>query len=110
MTARALLFELQTAGVIVTATPDGWFELDAPRGVLTEAKLTALRQHKAEIVGLLSRRCPFCGYHGMRQAQSVKEGPLYVDTLCAACGEFIECFVPAQQEQRECDATRTPEP
>ena len=97
MRATALLRELQTAGVIVTATPDGDLELDAPSGILTEAKLTILRQHKAEIVGLLSRRCPLCGYHGMRQEQSVKEELLYVDTLCRGCGELIECFVPAQQ-------------
>ncbi len=99
MRARAILSELQTAGVVVTAMPDGDLEFDAPRGVLTEAKLTALRQYKAEIVGLLSRRCPYCGYQGMRHEQSVKEGLLYVDTLCGACGEIIECFVPAQQNE-----------
>lgn len=98
MRATALLRELQTAGVIVTATPEGDLELDAPSGVLTEAKLTTLRQHKAEIVVLLSRRCPLCGYQGMRQEQSIKEGLLYVDTLCRGCGELIECFVPAQQK------------
>jgi len=92
-----LLCELKTAGVIVTTTPDGDLEIDAPRGVLTEARLTALRQHKAEIVGLLLRRCPFCGCHGMRHEQSVKEGLLFFDTFCGACGELIECFVPAQQ-------------
>lgn len=92
----ALLRELQTMGVIVTATTDGDLELDAPRGVLTETKLIALRQHKAEIVRLLPRRCPFCGYHGMRYERCVKEGLLFFDTLCAACGELIECFVPAK--------------
>jgi hypothetical protein len=97
MRATTLLSELQTDGVVVTATPDGDLELDAPRGVLTGARLIALRQHKAEIVGLLSRRCPFCGYHWMRQEQSIKEGVLYVDTLCGDCGEIIECLVPAQQ-------------
>ena len=105
MRAALLLSELRTAGVIVTATPDGSLEVDAPRGVLTEARLTALRQHKAEIISLLSRRCPLCGYNGMRQEQSVKEGLLYVDTLCGTCGELIECFVPAQQsDSTEADA------
>ena len=97
MRATALLSELQTAGVIVTATPDGSLELDAPRGVLTKAKLTMLRQYKAEIISLLSRRCPLCRSYGMRQEQSVKEGLLYIDTLCGTCGELIECFVPPQQ-------------
>ncbi len=97
MRATTLLSELQTAGVVITATADGNLELDAPRGVLTEAKLTALRQYKAEIVGLLSRRCPYCGSRGMRQEKSFKEGLLYVDTLCGACGELVECFVPAEQ-------------
>jgi hypothetical protein len=101
MRAATLLSELQTAGVIVTATADGNLELDAPRGVLTDAKITALRLHKAEIAGLLSRRCPYCGYRGMRQEKSFKEGLLYVDTLCGACGELIECFVPAKQSDSE---------
>lgn len=98
MRAITLLRELQTAGVIVTATADGDLELDAPRGVLTETRLSALRQYKAEIVGLLPRRCPFCAYNGMQQEQSVKEGVLFIDTLCSACGELIECYVPARQK------------
>ncbi len=97
MRTTTLLSELQTAGVSVIATPDGNLELDAPRGVLTDARLTALRQHKAEIISLLLRPCPFCCYHGMRQEQSVKEGLLYIDRLCGGCGELIECFVPAEQ-------------
>ncbi len=92
-----LLSELQTAGVIVRATPDGDLELDAPRGVLTEAKLSSLRQYKAEIVSLLLPSCPFCGDHRMRQEQSFLEGLLYTDKLCAGCDELIECFAPAQQ-------------
>lgn len=104
MSPTKLLRELQIAGVIVMATPDGDLELDAPRGVLTKEKLNALRRHKAEIVRLLPRRCPFCGHQGMRQEQSVKEGLLFVDTLCRACGELIECFVPAPQyDNREGD-------
>jgi len=98
MIATTLLSELQTLGVIVTATPDGDLELDAPSGVLTEVKLTALRQCKSAIVSLLSRCCPFCGCHGMRYEQSIKEGLLFFDTLCEACGELIECFVPAKQK------------
>src|ERR1051325_11020376 len=97
MRATALLSELQTAGVVVMATPDGNLELDAPRGVLSEEKLIALRQHKAEIIGLLSSCCPFCGYHGMRHEQTMKGNLLYLDTICAGCGELIECYVPAQQ-------------
>jgi hypothetical protein len=98
MRATTLLSELQTEGVIVTTTVDGDLELDAPRGVLTQAKLSVLRQQKAEIVGLLTRRCPYCAHHGMRQEESIKEGLLYVDTLCGTCGELIECFVPAKQD------------
>lgn len=98
MSALTLLRELQTAGVIVTATADGDLELDAPRGVLSETRLSALRQYKAEIVGLLPRRCPFCAYNGMRQEQSVKEGLLFIDTLCGACGELIECYVSGPQK------------
>jgi TubC N-terminal docking domain len=56
MTATTLLGELQTAGVIVTATLDGLLDLDAPRGVLTEAKLNALREYKTEIIAELRRR------------------------------------------------------
>ncbi len=97
MRVTALLSELQAAGVRVMATPGGDLELDAPRGVLTRGKLTALRQYKAEIVILLSRRCPYCGSRGTRQEQSIKEGLLYIDTLCGGCGELIECFIPAQQ-------------
>ena len=54
MRAITLLRELQSAGVLVTATSDGDLELDAPRGVLTKAGLATMRQHKAEIVSLLS--------------------------------------------------------
>jgi hypothetical protein len=105
MTATTLLNELRMVGVIVNATPDGGLELDAPRGVLTEARLTALRQYKAEIIVLLSCRCPLCRSYGMRQEQSVKEGLLYIDTLCVTCDELIECFVPAQQNiNNETDA------
>ncbi len=104
MRAVTLLSELQQAGVIVTATPDGSLELDAPRGVLTKAKLTALRQYKAEILGLLSRHCPFCGNNGMRQEQSVKGDLLYLDTLCFGCGELVECFVPMPTDATETEA------
>ena len=97
MRAIAILNELQTAGVSITATPDGDLELDAPRGVLTGELLTTLREYKEQIVGLLSRLCPYCGSRGMRQESSVKESLLYVDTLCRECGELVECFVPAQQ-------------
>lgn len=98
MRAVAILSELQAVGVLVTATPDGDLDLDAPRGVLTEERLTALRQHKAEIVRLLSSHCPFCGYLGDRQEQSIKEELLYADRFCGECGELIECFVPGQHK------------
>ncbi len=105
MRVTALLSELQAAGVRVMATPGGDLELDAPRGVLTRGKLTALRQYKAEIVILLSRRCPYCGSRGTRQEQSIKEGLLYVDTFCGARGELVECYVPSQQnDSMEADA------
>ena len=97
MRATVLLSELQSAGVVVTATSDGNLEVDAPRGVLTESRLTALRQYKAEIVGLLSPRCPFCGNYGRREEQTIKQGLLYIYTLCETCDETIECFVPASQ-------------
>jgi proline racemase len=92
-----LLSELQTAGVVVMATPEGDLELDAPRGVLSEAKLTVLREHKAEIVSLLLPRCPFCKQRGMRTEESERGGLLYVDTSCVHCGEIVEIFIPPHQ-------------
>ncbi len=96
MSATSLLSELRTAGVIVTATSEGDLELDAPRGFLTETKLNVLRRYKAEIIILLSRRCPLCGHQGTQQEQSIKGGLHYVDTYCFRCGELIECFIPSQ--------------
>jgi hypothetical protein len=50
------LGELQTAGVIVTATLEGVLDLDAPRGVLTEAKLDVLRKQNSSIITELRSR------------------------------------------------------
>jgi hypothetical protein len=97
MSWAMLISELQTAGVIVMATPEGDLELDAPRGVLSEAKLTVLRQHKAEIVRLLSRRCPYCKRRGMRTEETKRDGLGYFDTRCLHCGEIVKIFIPPRQ-------------
>ena len=98
MRVEALLSELASAGVIITATSDGDLELDAPRGMLTTATLTALRQYKAKLVGLLSRRCPFCRQNGMRIEETWKDNLHYFDTFCVTCGELTEVYIPANAD------------
>ena len=93
----SLLSELQTAGVLVMATPEGDLEVDAPRGVLSAAKLRVLREYKAEIVSLLSPRCPFCKQRGMKTDKSERGGLLYFDTSCVHCGDIVEIFIPPRQ-------------
>jgi hypothetical protein len=99
MSWAMLISELQTAGVIVMATPEGDLELDAPRGVLSEAKLTVLREHKAEIVSLLSPRCPFCKKRTrLKTEEAVHSGLHYFDRSCLQCGEIVEIFIPPRQD------------
>jgi proline racemase len=93
-----LISELQMAGVIVMATPEGDLELDAPQGVLSQAKLTVLREHKAEIVRLLSRRCFSCKKRTRLKTEEAERGGLrYFDTSCLRCGEVVEIFLPPRQ-------------
>jgi hypothetical protein len=34
----------------------------------------------------------------MRHKRSNKGGFIYLDTLCVACGELVECYLPPVQE------------
>jgi hypothetical protein len=54
MNARDLLRDLRSSGVGVSAC-DGYIDLDAPRGVLTEELLEAVAQAKPRLLKLLDR-------------------------------------------------------
>jgi hypothetical protein len=54
MSARDLLRDLRTSGVGVTAR-DGYIDLDAPRGMLTDELLEAVAQAKPRLLKLLDR-------------------------------------------------------
>ena len=53
MTALDLLHQLQVLGVVLTPYPDETLRYKAPKGVLTPTLLDAMRQHKAELHGLV---------------------------------------------------------
>jgi hypothetical protein len=53
MTAPALLQQLHDMGVILVPHPDGTLHCRAPQGILTPDVLAAMRQHKAELHGLV---------------------------------------------------------
>jgi hypothetical protein len=54
MSARDLLRDLRTSGVEVSAH-DGYIDLDAPRGVLTDQLLDAVTKAKPRLLKLLDR-------------------------------------------------------
>jgi hypothetical protein len=56
MSARDLLRDLRSSGVGVSAR-DGYIDLDAPRGVLTDELLEAVAQAKPRLLKLLAREC-----------------------------------------------------
>jgi hypothetical protein len=56
MSAEDLLRDLRSSGVGVSAR-DGYLDLDAPRGVLTEELLEAVAQVKPRLLNLLAREC-----------------------------------------------------
>jgi hypothetical protein len=53
MTALEILHQLHERGVEMTPYPDGTVRCRAPKGVLTPALLDGMRQHKAELHGLV---------------------------------------------------------
>jgi hypothetical protein len=97
MTATTILTDLQASGVSFGVVAPGRLRVEAPLGVVTPEVRTALIKHKAEIVKLLSRRCPFCKERGMRTEQTEREGLRYFDTSCLHCGEVVETFIPPRQ-------------
>jgi hypothetical protein len=52
MTAGEFLDVLRTRGVVITAE-DGFLELDAPEGVLTDELVQEISRHKSELLKLL---------------------------------------------------------
>lgn len=62
MTAGELLRSLATEGVHVRVIGDGELRVRARRGVVTEARRELLREHKRELVELLTTHpCTNCG-------------------------------------------------
>jgi hypothetical protein len=53
MTALALLQQLHTLGVALEPSPDGTLHCRAPKGVMTPALVEGMREHKAELHGLV---------------------------------------------------------
>src|SRR4030095_2433320 len=51
MTALDVLQQLHELGVVLTPSPDGTLRYKAPKGVLTRARVDAMRQHKDELHG-----------------------------------------------------------
>jgi hypothetical protein len=97
MTARALLNECAALGIVLEASKEG-LRYRAPGRVVTPETLARLRQEKEGLLKLLKKRCPFCHAVGMRHERSNKSGFIYLDTLCVACGELVECYLPPVQE------------
>jgi hypothetical protein len=53
MTTRTLLQQLHDLGVILVPHPDGTLHCRGPKGVLTPALVERMREHKAELHGLV---------------------------------------------------------
>src|SRR5262245_39901633 len=90
MTALHLLQQLHERGVILTPSPDGTVRCRAPKGVLTPELLDAIRQHKAELLAMLTpERClplPRSPAPCWRcKGPSARQGLRYL--LCAQCQE-----------------------
>jgi hypothetical protein len=96
MTARVLLNECASLGIVLEASTEG-LRYRAPEAVITSETLARLREQKEALLKLLQRRCPFCRAVGMRHERSNKGGLIYLDTLCVACGELVECYLPPVQ-------------
>jgi hypothetical protein len=58
MTALTLFQRLHELGVIMTPLPDGTVRCHAPKGVLTPALLDEIRQHRQELLALLTQSAP----------------------------------------------------
>jgi hypothetical protein len=93
MTAIALLQQLHEHGVSLMPSSDGTVRCRAPKGVLTPALVDAMRQHKAELHGLVeewSERAAiaeYCGGLTREEAERLAwEWVLTSHADCAACG------------------------
>ena len=67
MTALDLLRHLSERRMVLTASPDGTVRCRAPKGVVTPPLVDAMRQHKAELYGLVeawSERASIAEYCG----------------------------------------------
>ena len=53
MTALDVLQQLHESGVILTPYPDGTVRCRAPKGMLTQALVDAMREHKAALHALM---------------------------------------------------------
>lgn len=96
MNAQTLVEQLQTAGFQLVASGE---KLRVnPFSCLTPELRAKLKAHKSEIM-LALRLCPFCNQQGARCERTLKAGLSYVETLCIACEEVIEIYVPCQQVQ-----------
>src|SRR5215831_19829803 len=99
MTPRRLLEALGFSGISITAEPDA-LRYRAPVGHLTPELMRELKAHKAELVELLVRRCPFCKKKvGTVTHPLVIEDLFYLDTECRSCGELIECSVRGRNQR-----------
>lgn len=91
MTATALLADLLSRGVGLSADGDR-LHVDAPKGVLTDADVAALHQHKPQILAILSARfCPWCDALVKSKAISAVSGlPLFWCYIegCGWCGTW----------------------
>ena len=93
MTALDVLQQLHEYGVLLTPLPDGTVRYEAPKGVLTPALVDAMRQHKAELHGLVeawSERASiaeYCGGLSRPAAEALAwQCVLTPHAGCAACG------------------------
>lgn len=91
MNAQTLINELQAAGFQI-AVSGGRLRV-SPFSRLTPELRAAMKSHRSEIIRAL-RRCPFCRQRDSRRERTVREWLVYFDTLCDACGEIIETYVP----------------
>ena len=103
MNTATLLNELHSHDVVLFVVGPDRLRFEARKDVLSDALISALREHKRDILRvlgkdgtmatLLRRQCPFCREKGMRIEETWKDELHYFDTCCVNCGKLVEVLV-----------------
>lgn len=89
MTVEALLADLSARDVVVTVAGDS-IELDAPAGVLTDADLVALRNHKPDVLQSLRLAQGLPIHDAAARLLAMEEVEPDEVPVCSACGRFCD--------------------